>query len=140
MVPYKKLKNLSYQERSNLLNNNPVLVARHFQYKPEVFFKEIILDGLSGKSKYHAIRIEFQERWECGESGWKCGELGVGMWGIRVGMWGICWESGWECRELRVGIRGIKKGAVHMFIRLYGFSMHQIFKTKLPILSLLRKQ
>ena len=27
----KELKNLSSQERCNLLNNNPVLVARHFQ-------------------------------------------------------------------------------------------------------------
>ena len=32
-----KLTNLSYQEERNLLNNNPVLVARHFQYKVEVF-------------------------------------------------------------------------------------------------------
>ena len=56
-----ELKNLSYHERCNLLNNNPVLVARHFQYKVEVFFKEIILDGPLGKTKY-AIRIEFQKR------------------------------------------------------------------------------
>ena len=28
-----ELKNLSYQERCNLLNKNPVLVARYFQYK-----------------------------------------------------------------------------------------------------------
>ena len=38
------------------------LVARDFRYKFEVFFKEIILDGLLGKTKYYAIRIEFQER------------------------------------------------------------------------------
>ena len=57
-----ELKNLSYQEGCNLLNKNPVLVARHFQYKAEVFFKEIILDGPLGKTKYHAISIEFQER------------------------------------------------------------------------------
>lgn len=36
-------------------------MAKHFQYKIEVFFKEIILDGLLGKTKYYAIRIEFQE-------------------------------------------------------------------------------
>ena len=58
----KELKNLSYQERCNLLNNNWVLVARHFQYKVEVFFKEIILDGPLEKTRYYAIRIEFQER------------------------------------------------------------------------------
>ena len=40
-----ELKNLIYQKRCNLLNNKPVLLARHFQYKVEVFFKEIILDG-----------------------------------------------------------------------------------------------
>ena len=40
-----ELKNVSCQERCSLLNNYPVLVARHFQYKVEVFFKEIILDG-----------------------------------------------------------------------------------------------
>ena len=57
-----ELKKLSYQERCNLLNNDPVLVARHFQYKVEVFFKDIILDGPLGKTKYYAIRIEFQER------------------------------------------------------------------------------
>ena len=38
-----ELKNSSYQERCNLLNNDQVLVARHFQYKVEVFFKEIII-------------------------------------------------------------------------------------------------
>ena len=37
-------------------------MARHFQYKAEVFFKEIILGGPLGKTKYYAIRIEFQER------------------------------------------------------------------------------
>ena len=52
-------KNLSYQERCNLLNKNPVLVAIHFQYKVEVFLKEIILDGSLGKTKNYAIRTEF---------------------------------------------------------------------------------
>ena len=45
-----------------MLNNNPVLVVRQFQSKVEVFFKEIIIDGPLSKPKYHAIRIEFQER------------------------------------------------------------------------------
>ena len=35
----KELQNLSYQERCSLLNDNPVLVAKHFQYKGEAFFK-----------------------------------------------------------------------------------------------------
>ena len=33
-----QLKHLSYQQRCSLLNNNPVRVARHFQYKVEVFY------------------------------------------------------------------------------------------------------
>ena len=57
-----ELKKLSYQEKCNLLNNNSVLVARHFQYKVEVFFEEIILDGPLGEAKYCAIHIEFHER------------------------------------------------------------------------------
>ena len=83
---------LSYKDMCNLLNNNPVLVARHFQYKVEVFFKDIIFDGPLGKTKYYAICIEFQER------------------------------------------------VVHMSIRLYGFSILQIYKMKLPTSALLRKQ
>ena len=58
----KELKNLSYQEKCNLLNTNLVLVARHFQYKVELFFKEIIIDGPLGKRRYYALRIRFQER------------------------------------------------------------------------------
>ena len=45
-----------------MLNNNPVLVARNFQYKVEVFFKDITLDGPLGKTKYYANHIEFQGR------------------------------------------------------------------------------
>lgn len=36
---------LSCHERSQLLNSNPVLIARLFQYRIEVFFKQITLDG-----------------------------------------------------------------------------------------------
>ena len=49
----------TYQE-CKILNSNSVLVARHFQYRVEVFFKEIVLDGSLGKTKYYAIRVEFQ--------------------------------------------------------------------------------
>ena len=56
------MKNFSYQERTKLLNENSVLVARHFQYKVQVFLKELILDGPLGKTKYYALRIEFRER------------------------------------------------------------------------------
>ena len=43
-----EIRNLTYQQRTKLLNDNPVLVARHFQYKVQVFFKEIVLDGPLG--------------------------------------------------------------------------------------------
>ena len=56
------IKNMTYQERCNTLNKNPVLVARHFQYKIEIFFKVIVLDGPLGKTSYYAIRVEFQVR------------------------------------------------------------------------------
>ena len=57
----KEFKNLSNKERCNLPNYNPALVAKHFQYKVEVFFKEIILDGPLGKTKCDAVHIKFQE-------------------------------------------------------------------------------
>ena len=57
----KELKNSSYQELCNLLNNNPVLVARRFQYKGGVFSQKSHWMVHLGKTKYYAIRIEFQE-------------------------------------------------------------------------------
>ena len=39
-----------------------MLLARHFQYRVEAFFKEIIVDGPLGKVIYYAIRVEFQVR------------------------------------------------------------------------------
>ena len=39
-----------------------MLLARHFQYSVEMFFKVIALDGPLGKVKYHAICAEFQVR------------------------------------------------------------------------------
>ena len=53
---------MDYFQRYEILNNNPVLLARHFQYRVEVFFPEIIINGPLGKVKYHAIRVEFQSR------------------------------------------------------------------------------
>ena len=35
------MENLVYHDRCRLLNSNAVLVARHFQYWVEIFFKEI---------------------------------------------------------------------------------------------------
>ena len=39
-----------------------MLLARHFHYRVEVFFKETIIDGPFGKVKYYAIHAEFQFR------------------------------------------------------------------------------
>ena len=51
---------MNYFDKTKILNSNPVLLARHFQYRVEVFFKEIVLDGPLGKIKHYAIRVEFQ--------------------------------------------------------------------------------
>ena len=56
------IKNMTYQQRWNTLNKNPVLVAGHFQYRVEIFFKVILLDGPLGKTSYYAIHVEFQVR------------------------------------------------------------------------------
>ena len=40
-----EVQNLPYQERFKLFNMNPVLVARHFQFRVDGFFKEILVDG-----------------------------------------------------------------------------------------------
>ena len=56
------IKNMTYQEGCNTMNKNPVLVARHFQYRVEIFFKVIVLHGPLGKTSYYAIRVEFQVR------------------------------------------------------------------------------
>ena len=50
-----RLKNLGYQEWCNLLNNKPVLLARHFWYKVEVFFEQIILDDPLGKQTQNGM-------------------------------------------------------------------------------------
>ena len=57
-----KLKTLSYQERCNLLNNNPVIVARHFQYKVEVYFQRNYTWGSFWGKQEYAILIESQDR------------------------------------------------------------------------------
>ena len=51
------ISNINYFQRCEILNSNPVLLARHFQYCVEVFFKKIIIDGPLGKVKYHVIHV-----------------------------------------------------------------------------------
>ena len=57
-----EVQNLSYQERCKLLNMNQILAARHFQFRVEAFFKQILFDGPLEKIKYYVIRVEFQVR------------------------------------------------------------------------------
>jgi len=46
-----------------MLNNNPVLVARHFQYQVENFFLQLLMkSNLLGKVLYYSIRVEYQLR------------------------------------------------------------------------------
>ena len=44
-----KVDEMSYDERCDTLNKNPILVARHFHYRVEMFFNIIVLDGPLGK-------------------------------------------------------------------------------------------
>ena len=57
-----EINNLSYNDRCEILNANPVTLSRHFQYRVECFFKTVIIDGPLGKTMYYAIRVEFQLR------------------------------------------------------------------------------
>ena len=47
-----------------MLNMNPVIVAKHFQYRVETFFTEILLSDADsiGKIVYYALRTEFFKR------------------------------------------------------------------------------
>ena len=55
---------VSYDQRCNILNTNPVIVAKHFQYRLERLFKDVILGPGKpiGDVLYHAVWIEFQSR------------------------------------------------------------------------------
>ena len=57
-----EIENMNYMERTSTLQSNPVLLARHFQYRVEIFFKYIVMDGSLGKVIHYAIRVEFQVR------------------------------------------------------------------------------
>jgi len=57
-----EIENMNYIERTSALQSNPVLLARHFQYRVENFFKYIVMDGSLGKVIHYAIRVEFQVR------------------------------------------------------------------------------
>ena len=58
------IETLSYVERCQMLNANPVVMAKHFQHRVETFFREVLLSQSNpiGKVMYYALRIEFQMR------------------------------------------------------------------------------
>ena len=53
---------MSYDEKCKMLTSNAVFVAKHFQFRLERLFKDLILTASNpiGKVQYYAIRIEFQ--------------------------------------------------------------------------------
>ena len=59
-----EIENLSYNDKCSMLNLNPVIVAKHFQYRVETFFRDVLLSSAKpiGKIVYYALRIEFQMR------------------------------------------------------------------------------
>ena len=59
ILTQEKIDHMDFFTRCGYLNQNPVLLARRFQYRVEMFFKVIVIDALLGKVKYHAICTEF---------------------------------------------------------------------------------
>ena len=55
---------LSFEERSKWLRQNPVTAARHFQFRLDTFFKSFLKSSAHplGEIVDYAIRIEFQNR------------------------------------------------------------------------------
>ena len=48
-ISHEEVDGMSYHERCDTLNKNPILVARHFQNRLEMFFKIIALDGWASR-------------------------------------------------------------------------------------------
>ena len=62
VLPEDSINEMDFFERYRYLNLNPVLLAKHFQYRVETFSKVIVSNGPFGKVKHHAIRVEFPVR------------------------------------------------------------------------------
>ena len=62
-ISNEQVETLSCVERCQMLNANPVVVAKHFQHRVETFFTEVLLSQCNpiGKITY-ALHIEFQLR------------------------------------------------------------------------------
>ena len=59
-----QIESLTYNDRCKLLNSNPVIVAKHYQFRLETFFTEVLFSSEKplGNILFYAIRIEFQMR------------------------------------------------------------------------------
>ena len=59
-----EISDMMYNEKCNMLNSNSVIVAKHFQYRLEWLFKDVLLGSGDPVEKilYDVIRIEFQFR------------------------------------------------------------------------------
>ena len=55
---------LLYDEKCKMLNLNPVIVAKHFQYGVETLFTEVLLSNCQpiGKIVYYALQIVSNKR------------------------------------------------------------------------------
>ena len=51
---------MDFFDRFSFLNLNPVLLARHFQYRVEVFFQVIVLNGQLGKVNIMLFELNFK--------------------------------------------------------------------------------
>ena len=58
------IRSMTYQEKSKWLSSNPVTAARHFHYRLNAFFQNVLKCSANplGKVVDYAIRIEFQAR------------------------------------------------------------------------------
>ncbi|XP_076461676.1 uncharacterized protein LOC143294132 [Babylonia areolata] len=59
-----ELQKLTWQERSKLIQKDPVTCARHFHHRVQVLFRTVILSDLQplGKVTDYFFRVEFQQR------------------------------------------------------------------------------
>ena len=57
-----EIANMTYNDKCKMLNSNPVIVGKHFQYRLKCLFKDVLLGSGDpvGKILHDAIRIEFQ--------------------------------------------------------------------------------
>ena len=62
ILTQEEIDHMDFFTRCEYLNQNSVLLVKHFQHRVEMFFKVVVIDGPLGKIKYHPIRIDFQAR------------------------------------------------------------------------------